>query len=162
MSAREADRALGCSGVSTSMRREGAYVTVVEWTRAMRHQRSTFHHFVTSPPPRALPCCLLSCLYCPVLLKAWCNTLSFFSNHLYTVFFLLAFFFINSALNLNITSFCIGCDFPNNYTQTDNLCRPHNQRLSHIILLLMYVETFRNHICKNLKRFIGKKYEPIQ
>ena len=40
-------------------RGKGAYVTAAEWTRAMRHQRSTFHHFVPIPP---LP---------PPLLAAW-------------------------------------------------------------------------------------------
>ena len=35
-------------------RGKGAYVTAAEWTRAMRHQRSTFHHFVPILPPLSL------------------------------------------------------------------------------------------------------------
>ena len=35
-------------------RGKGAYVTAAEWTRAMRHQRSTFHHFVPIPSPPLL------------------------------------------------------------------------------------------------------------
>ena len=44
-------------------RGKGAYVTAAEWTRAMRHQRSTFHHFVPIPPP------LLAARYCPCVTR---------------------------------------------------------------------------------------------
>ena len=43
-------------------RGKGAYVTAAEWTRAMRHQRSTFHHFVPILPPPLLAAWYYPCV----------------------------------------------------------------------------------------------------
>ena len=93
MSSRDADRALGCSGVSTSMRVGGAYVTAAEWTRAMRHHRSTFHHFVTPPPP---PLMLLGILF---VLHDLRSTMQI-EAHNYSLFYFQYYFLLNLSVSL--------------------------------------------------------------